>query len=54
MYILKSGPDHELHRIRADAKDSGRIFFLFLTEIYTYKYLRSFFFNVNTLLNYVI
>lgn len=40
MYILKSGPDHELHRIRADAKDSGRFFFnLFLTDIYTYKYL---------------
>lgn len=39
MYILKSGPDHELHLIRADAKDSGRFFYLFLTGIYTYKYL---------------
>lgn len=41
MYILKSGPDHELHHIRAHGKDSGN-FFLFITNLYTYKYLFSY------------
>lgn len=41
MYILKSGPDHELHHIRAHGKDSGN-FFLFITNLYTYKYIFSY------------